>query len=45
MKVQNIPSEAKGGYVLMTTTHGEKYISTEVLKKFKKDKKKKDAKI
>jgi hypothetical protein len=42
MKVQNIPSEAKGGYVLMTTDYGLKYINTMVLKKFKK---KKDAKI
>lgn len=42
MAVQNIPKEAKGGYVLITTNHGEKYISTMVLKKFKN---KKDAKI
>ena len=42
MIVQNIPKEAKGGYVLMTTTYGEKYISTTVLKKFKN---KKDAKV
>ena len=42
MIVQNVPKEAKGGYVLITTTHGEKYISTMVLKKFKK---KKDAKV
>ena len=45
MAVQNIPKEAKGGYVLMTTIHGYKYISTMVLAKFKKDKKKKDAKV
>ena len=42
MIVQNVPKEAKGGYVLMTTTYGEKYISTMVLKKFNK---KKDAKV
>jgi hypothetical protein len=45
MAVLDIPKEAKGGYVLMTTTHGEKYINTTVLEKLKKDKKKKDAKI
>ena len=38
MKVQNLPKEAKGGYVLMTAIDGEKYISTMVLKKFKKKK-------
>jgi hypothetical protein len=41
MAIQNPPKEAKGGYVLMTTNHGEKYISEMVLEKFKKDKKKK----
>lgn len=38
MAIQNIQQEAKGGYVLMTTSHGEKYINTMVLKKFKKKK-------
>lgn len=45
MIVQNLPKEAKGSYVLMTTTYGEKYINTTVLEKLKKDKKKKDAKV
>jgi len=38
MANQNLPKEAKGGYVLMTSIDGEKYISTMVLKKFKKKK-------
>jgi len=42
MANQNLPKEAKGGYVLMTTDYGLKYINIMVLKKFKK---KKDAKI
>ena len=33
MAVSNTPSEAKGGYVLMTTIHGYKYINTMILKK------------
>lgn len=38
MAISNTPSEAKGGYVLITTVHGYKYIACEVLRKNKKKK-------
>ena len=42
MSISNTPSEAKGGYVLMTTIHGYKYISTMILKKQRNPKTKKN---